>query len=75
MALMILLVASVGCWYFVLSKRVRKEHSRALKSFYRSSKDDQDMFDASGFAAMLVGAIFFTILFLALLVMQIVARL
>jgi len=33
------------------------------------------MFEASGFAAMLVGAIFFTILFLALLIMEIVARL
>ena len=75
MALMILLVAGVGCWYFVLSKRVRKAHSRALKDFYRAPKDEQDMFEASGFAAILGGAIFFTILFLALLVMQIVARL
>lgn len=59
----------------MLSKRVRKEHSRALKDFYGSSRDERGMFEASGFAAMLVGAIFFTVLFLALLIMEIVARL
>lgn len=64
--------ARVGCWCFVLRKRFREKHSKALKSFYRSSKDHQEMFEASGFAAMLVGAIFFTIFFVAFLVMLIV---
>ena len=74
-AMIIMLLLSVGCWYFVINRRFREEHSKALRSFYRSSKDQQDMFEASGFAAMLIGAIFFTIFFIALLVMQIVNRL
>jgi len=74
-ALIILLLLSVGCWFFVLNKRFREEHSKAVRSFYRSTKESDDMFEASGFAAALVGAIFFTIFFVALLVMQIVNRL
>jgi len=69
--LIILLLLSGGCWYFVLNRRFRKESSRAVRSFYRSSKDQQDMFEASGFAAVLIGAIFFTIFFVALLVVEI----
>jgi cbb3-type cytochrome oxidase subunit 3 len=73
-ALIIMLLGSVGCWYFVFSRRTRREHSRALRDFYRLSKDQENMFEASGFAAMLLAAILFTIFFLALLVMEIVSR-
>jgi cbb3-type cytochrome oxidase subunit 3 len=73
-ALVIMLLFSAGCWYFVLSKRFREEHSKAVRSFYRSSRD-QDMFEATEFAGALVGAIFFTIFFIAFLIMQIVERL
>jgi hypothetical protein len=74
-ALLFLLVGSIGSWYFVFNKRVRDNHSKALKGFYRLRKDQRQMFEASGFAAMLVAAIFFSILFVVLLVMQIINRL
>jgi hypothetical protein len=70
--LLFMLVGTIGCWYFVLNRRVRENHSKALRSFFRLPKNQQDMFDASGFAAMLVAAICFTIFFFALLLMQIV---
>jgi hypothetical protein len=64
-------VGSVVCWYFVLSPRAREKYSRPVRDFYRSRKEHQGMFEASSFAAALVGAIFFTIFFLALLAMRI----
>jgi hypothetical protein len=70
-AMIIFLVGSVVCWYFVLSPRTREKYSKPVRDFYRARKDHQQMFEASSYAAALVGAIFFTILFLALLAMRI----
>ena len=70
-ALIMLLMPSVVCWYFVLSPRAREKYSKPVREFYRARKEYQDMFEASSFAALLVGAIFFTIFFLALLVVRI----
>jgi cbb3-type cytochrome oxidase subunit 3 len=70
-ALIILLAVSVGCWFIVLNPHARENLSKPVREFYRARKDYQDMFEASSFAAALVGAIFFTIFFLFLLVMRI----
>lgn len=72
-AILFLLLASGACWYFVLSKRAREEHTRPLKDFYRLSKDGQDAWETMGLAAALVGALFFSIFLVALLVMRIVS--
>ena len=70
-ALIILFVLSAVCWFIVLNPRARERFSKPVREFYRARKDYQDMFEASSFAAALVGAIFFTIFFLFLLVMRI----
>ncbi len=70
-ALIFLLVLSVVCWFIVLNSRARERFSKPVREFYRARKDYQDMFDASSFAAALVGALIFTIFFLFLLVLRI----
>jgi hypothetical protein len=70
-ALIMLLVLSVWWWYFGLNGRAREKYSKPVRKFYRARKDHQEMFEASSFAALLIGAIFFTIFFLAFLVMRI----
>ena len=45
--------------------------SRFAKVFFRLSDDEQKMLEASWFAAALIGALFFSILFIFLLVMRI----
>ncbi len=70
-ALIILLLASVACWYFVFNRRAREKYSKPVREFYRTRKDCQQMFEASSYAAALVGAMFFAIFFLALLAMRI----
>jgi hypothetical protein len=66
-----MLVLSIVCWYFVLNKRAREEYAKPLRDFYRFSKDFQDMFEGLGFAVALIGALFFSIFFVALLAMRI----
>ena len=65
----IIFAISVGCWWLVLNKSVRD--SRVAKDFFRLSDDAQQMLEASWFAAALIGALFFTILFIFMLVMRI----
>lgn len=70
-SLIILLLLSAGCWYIVLNGRARERFSKPVREFYRARKEHQEMFEASNFAAALIGALFFTIFFFALLVRQI----
>ena len=58
--------ASVGCWWLVLNKKSRDP--RLAQAFFRLSDDEQKMLEALWFAVMLIGALFFTILFIFLLV-------
>lgn len=70
-ALLILFVAASVCWYFVFSERAREEHTRPIRDFYRLSREGQDAWKAMGLAAAIVGALLFSILFVALLMMRI----
>lgn len=57
---------------FEINSRAREEHFKPAKDFYRLSKENEGLFDGLGIAVPLIGALFFTIIFVALLVMQLV---
>lgn len=65
----IIFVLSVVCWWLVFNKGGRD--SSFAKAFFGLSDDEQEMLDASWFAAALIGALFFSIFFIFLLVMRI----
>ena len=65
----IIFVLSVVCWWLVFNKSTRE--SSFAKAFWKLSDDEQEMLDASWFAAALIGALFFSIFFIFLLVMRI----
>jgi hypothetical protein len=68
----VLLAISIVCWWLVLNKRAWKQQSEPsrhfFKHFFGSSKDQQNMLEALGYATTLIGAIFSTVFLVFLLV-------